>query len=142
MLNLAGYLPLGLLLGAWGRGRQRGWRVLWLIGLVLVVSAGFETLQFVVPDRHPSTTDLLLNTTGGAIGVLLAWSPKALPAAGAIRRLARRAAGGSAAPGALSSSRPQAIIALNRARSWRASAIEVLGRLRSRRPPSPATRPR
>ena len=61
-----------------------GWRVLPLIGAAFVVSAGFETLQFVVPDRHPSTTDLLLNTLGAAAGVLLARLP-------AGRRLERQA---------------------------------------------------
>ena len=69
-LNLAGYLPLGLFLGAWAG--SRGWRAAWPIGLVFLISASFETLQFVVADRHPSTTDLLLNTLGGALGALLA----------------------------------------------------------------------
>lgn len=72
-LNLTGYVPLGLFLGAWGR--WRGWHAAWPIGLAFLVSASFETLQFVVADRHPSTTDLLLNTLGGALGVLLTLWP-------------------------------------------------------------------
>ena len=71
-LNLAGYLPLGLLLGFWSRKRVGASRVAWLIGFVFAISATFELLQFVVPERHPSTTDLLLNTMGGGVGVLLA----------------------------------------------------------------------
>jgi len=71
-LNLVGYVPLGLLLGAWRRGRSRRWRLAWPIGLVFLISATFETLQFALPERHPSITDLLLNTLGGALGALLA----------------------------------------------------------------------
>jgi hypothetical protein len=66
LLNLLGYLPLGLLLGLSARrsGSAR------LIAVVFLVSASFEMLQFFVP-RHPSSTDLLLNTLGGGFGVVL-----------------------------------------------------------------------
>ena len=74
-VNVVGYVPLGLLFGVWGwlwGGARRGWRrSVALVLAVAVVSATLETLQFFVPVRHPSTTDLVLNTLGGGIGVLL-----------------------------------------------------------------------
>ena len=74
-VNVVGYVPLGLLFGVWGwlwGGARRGWRrSVALVLAVAAVSATLETLQFFIPVRHPSTTDLVLNTLGGAIGVLL-----------------------------------------------------------------------
>lgn len=68
-VNLVGYVPLGLLFGLCG-GRR--WRGVTLVLAVAAVSAILETLQFAFPGRLPSTTDLLLNTAGGGIGVMLA----------------------------------------------------------------------
>ena len=75
VVNVIGYVPLGLLFGVWGwlwGGPRRGWRrPLALVLAVAAVSASLELLQFAIPVRHPSTTDLVLNTLGGGIGVLL-----------------------------------------------------------------------
>ena len=75
VLNVVGYVPLGLLFGVWGwlwGDARRGWRraAVWVLA-VAAVSATLETLQFVIPVRHPSSTDLVLNTLGGGIGLLL-----------------------------------------------------------------------
>jgi hypothetical protein len=79
-INLIGYVPLGLLLGLWGcgQGRPRRWCALSLTLVACAVSASLETLQFGIATRHPSTTDLVLNTFGGGIGVFLAlWAKSA-----------------------------------------------------------------
>jgi hypothetical protein len=74
-INVVGYVPLGLLFGVWGwlwGGERRSWsRPVTLLLAIAAVSATLETLQFLIPVRHPSTTDLLLNTLGGGIGLLL-----------------------------------------------------------------------
>jgi hypothetical protein len=82
LLNVVGYVPLGLLFGVLGwlrPGAGRGWRR--FVGLLLAVaavSATLEMLQFAIPVRHPSTTDLLLNTLGGGIGlILVVWAEAA-----------------------------------------------------------------
>jgi hypothetical protein len=75
IVNVVGYVPLGLLFGVWGwrsGAAGRRWRrVVVLVLAVAAVSASLETLQFLIPVRHPSGTDLVLNTLGGGIGVLL-----------------------------------------------------------------------
>ncbi len=74
-VNVIGYVPLGLLFGVWAwlwGGARRGWRrAAALVLAVAAVSATLETLQFLIPVRHPSSTDLVLNTLGGGIGLLL-----------------------------------------------------------------------
>jgi hypothetical protein len=81
LVNVVGYVPLGLLFGVvgWLRGgARRGWpRLVALVLAVAAVSATFEFLQFAFPHRHPSTTDLVLNTLGGAIGILMVVSAQA-----------------------------------------------------------------
>ena len=79
VVNVIGYVPLGLLFGVWGwlwGGARRGWRrPVALLLAVAAVSASLEMLQFAIPVRHPSTTDLLLNTLGGGIGIsLVEWA--------------------------------------------------------------------
>jgi glycopeptide antibiotics resistance protein len=70
MINLAGFVPLGLLLGGLTRCRQiKYWRAL---ALVATVSACLEALQICFAYRYPSSTDLILNTAGGGVGILFA----------------------------------------------------------------------
>jgi hypothetical protein len=79
--NVILFVPLGVLLGAWlGRRGQGAWRAILLLA---AISAGFETLQLFIPVRSPSINDVIANTLGGALGVLLVrWlSASALAAA-------------------------------------------------------------
>lgn len=72
--NVAGYVPLGFLLGlAMVRsGAARGAVLLaWVLGTLL--SLTMEGLQLYLPRRVPSNLDLLLNSAGAALGGLLAW---------------------------------------------------------------------
>lgn len=72
--NIAGYLPLGFLLGlgmvrsGWPRGA-----VLLALGLGSALSLGMEVLQLYLPRRVPSNLDWLFNSLGAALGGLLAW---------------------------------------------------------------------
>lgn len=70
VINVVGFVPLGLLLAV-VVGRRRGgtWQAL---ALVAAVSACLELLQICFAYRYPSVTDLILNTLGGGIGVLVA----------------------------------------------------------------------
>jgi VanZ family protein len=71
--NLAGYLPLGLLVYA-AVVRSGGSLLLALglgLGLPPLLSFGMESLQYFLPRRVPSLVDWWLNTAGAAAGVLL-----------------------------------------------------------------------
>lgn len=74
-LNLLSYLPLGLLLGLTLRARFGGGFSL-LLGLALgaALSLGMEYLQMFLPSRTSSNVDVLTNTSGTLIGLLLALS--------------------------------------------------------------------
>lgn len=86
--NLLLYIPLGLLLGfLFGAGSgERDRRVaIGALLLVATVSASMELLQFLfVPRRWPSVDDVIFNTLGGGLGLVLApWMARRLgPAAG------------------------------------------------------------
>ena len=60
--NIAGYLPVGILLGGLG--------FLKAILVAGLVSTGAETGQLVMMHRDPSVTDILANVTGAALGAL------------------------------------------------------------------------
>lgn len=72
-VNLAGYVPLGLLgyaaavRSGWGRGGGL------LLGLLPgpLLSFSMETLQFFLPGRVPSLSDWALNSAGSTLGVVL-----------------------------------------------------------------------
>jgi hypothetical protein len=68
--NVVLFIPLGALIGAWlgGRGGRRAWCA---IGLLGAISVGFETLQLFIPVRSPSIDDVIANTLGGTLGILL-----------------------------------------------------------------------
>ncbi len=71
-INLLGFIPIGLLLGVWARARR--WHgALIAICSVALVSGTLELLQFGIPDRYPSVNDLVFNTAGGGLGILLGW---------------------------------------------------------------------
>jgi len=73
--NLLAYVPLGLLLALAlarsGYPRAAIWVGLLLPSLVSLLLEGTQTL--LVQHRVPSQVDWLLNSTGAALGVLLAW---------------------------------------------------------------------
>ena len=68
VLNAALFLPLGAALSV------AGWRPGRTIALGALLSLGVETLQFVIPGRDPSLSDVLFNTLGTALGIALARS--------------------------------------------------------------------
>jgi VanZ family protein len=68
--NIILFIPLGVLIAAW-HGRRLGqpaWRAIFLLA---AISASFETLQLFIPVRSPSIDDVIANTLGGSLGVLL-----------------------------------------------------------------------
>lgn len=72
--NIAGYLPLGFLLGLGAvRSGAARWAVLLALGLGSALSLGMEVLQLYLPRRVPSNLDWLLNSLGALLGGTLAW---------------------------------------------------------------------
>jgi len=74
LVNLAGFVPLGLLLiAALGRLEGIGERTVVLATLLLVFSFSLciEILQVWIPSRDSSMLDLILNTLGGGAGIVL-----------------------------------------------------------------------
>lgn len=65
-LNVALFLPLGILLSA----RERGVFAALAVGIAL--SLGIETIQFFIPGRDASVGDVLFNGTGAVLGRALA----------------------------------------------------------------------
>ncbi|RPH64801.1 MAG: hypothetical protein EHM83_07650 [Burkholderiales bacterium] len=76
-VNVAAYLPIGLLLTAWLARRlslpMAPAAVLAAFGAT-ALSLVVECLQTLLPDRVPSRLDLLANAAGGAVGALIAVS--------------------------------------------------------------------
>lgn len=70
ILNMILFLPLGVLIGAW-LGQRVGQGIWRTILLLAAISASFEMLQLFIPDRVTSIDDVIANTLGGALGVLL-----------------------------------------------------------------------
>jgi hypothetical protein len=66
ILNVLLFMPLGLVLGL--RPRRAPWRA-W-IGLTLLAAA-IETAQIFLPGRFPTLSDVIANSMGAAIGLLL-----------------------------------------------------------------------
>ena len=65
--NIAMFLPLGFLLTLLFRHPWYG------TILAVVLSAGVEIAQIVIPDRQASVRDVISNTIGAAVGAFLAW---------------------------------------------------------------------
>lgn len=72
LLNLYFFLPIGLLLGI--RFRRAGALLPFILGLSLL-SLSIEYGQAYIPGRISSFNDVLLNTLGGAIGLIVAQLP-------------------------------------------------------------------
>ncbi len=68
ILNIVLFVPLGIAVGMLGIG----YRKIFLMALLL--SAGIETVQILIPGRDPSWGDLVANTLGALVGGTLARS--------------------------------------------------------------------
>jgi hypothetical protein len=82
--NVVLYVPLGCLLGfLLGRSSRQGhWRgALGALLLIAAVSASMEVLQVFLPQRWPSVDDVIFNTLGGGLGLVLGlWAARRLAA--------------------------------------------------------------
>ena len=82
-VNVAGYVPMGLLLAlALLRTRRAGVAVLLAGAAATALSFSMECLQSYLPMRVASNVDFALNTAGGWLGALLAWALARLGAIG------------------------------------------------------------
>lgn len=95
LVNVLGYVPLGLLVFASLQGRQRkmaapaAWLIACAFGLLL--SLVLETLQNFLPSRTPSNLDLICNAIGTLLGASLArWLQPRLLEAGYLGHLRQR----------------------------------------------------
>ena len=64
-LNVGLFVPLGMYLEFLQKGKGRK------IGIILLVSLTFETLQYVFHIGISDTTDVIMNFTGGVIGMII-----------------------------------------------------------------------
>jgi VanZ family protein len=79
LINVAAYMPLGLLLAVALRHRlSMRWAVLTASLLCFLLSLAMESVQMFLPSRISSNVDLLTNATGGLFGAMAA--PLLLPA--------------------------------------------------------------
>jgi glycopeptide antibiotics resistance protein len=65
-LNLLAFVPLGII------GTRLGWRPRTVVLVGFAMSALTEVSQLFSSRRYPSTTDLILNTVGTLMGVVIA----------------------------------------------------------------------
>ena len=66
VLNLLAFVPFGII------GTRLGWHPSSVIGVAAGVSALTELSQLFSRGRYPSITDVILNTAGALLGVVLA----------------------------------------------------------------------
>jgi glycopeptide antibiotics resistance protein len=72
VINIAGFIPLGFCVYAYfSEGRQLRHAALIAICGGFAVSAGIEVLQAFLPTRESGVTDIITNTFGTWIGVML-----------------------------------------------------------------------
>lgn len=65
--NILMFVPLGFLLTLLFRHPWYG------TALAVVISAGVEIAQIVIPDRQATLRDVVSNSVGAAVGAVLAW---------------------------------------------------------------------
>jgi hypothetical protein len=68
LLNVLGFVPLGVVVGWLGRSRSRP-TLLAGAGIFCAVSLAIEIVQLCLPARFPSIDDVILNTAGGLLGL-------------------------------------------------------------------------
>jgi glycopeptide antibiotics resistance protein len=66
------FLPMGLLLASWGTNRNRSFNRFWMLMPAVSLAVILEIGQAFLPSRYPSVTDVLVETTGTGIGLVLA----------------------------------------------------------------------
>ena len=83
LLNVLLFIPFGFGL------RLRGTDRLWAWGATIATTVTIETLQIVIPGRDPSLGDVVMNSLGGIIGILLcdSWQLWVFPSAAQARSL-------------------------------------------------------
>ncbi len=75
LINVIGYVPLGILLSAAISPLLRGFKAfLFAFVVCLLLSLIMEALQVYLPNRVPSNLDWIMNSTGGFIGAILGTS--------------------------------------------------------------------
>lgn len=72
VVNLVGFVPLGFLLGLGPPGSRWRRRLPLVVGFTLLVSVGIEIVQFFMPDRISSYTDVVVNLSGSLLGSAIA----------------------------------------------------------------------
>lgn len=70
--NIAGFIPLGLIVCAYFGWTRRGWKAI----LITIIACGIlsfviEVSQYYIPRRGSGMTDIITNTVGAAIGAVL-----------------------------------------------------------------------
>jgi VanZ family protein len=70
--NIAGFIPLGLILCAYFDWTKAPWKAMLLtIVICAMLSLTIEVLQYYLPRRGSGITDIFTNTLGGALGAAL-----------------------------------------------------------------------
>lgn len=84
MMNIAGFVPLGLIGCAYLSWTRSHWKAIFFTILACgMLSFMIEVLQYFIPRRGSGTTDIITNTLGAALGV-------ALLQTGAVRRALKK----------------------------------------------------
>jgi VanZ family protein len=70
--NVAGFMPLGFLLGAYFSGKAKWPKMILQVMLCGgLLSFVIEVLQAYIPERNSGTTDILTNTAGAILGAMI-----------------------------------------------------------------------
>ena len=71
-MNIAGFVPLGLILCAYLAWTRNRWKAILISTLACgILSFTIELLQYYIPGRFSGMTDIITNTLGAALGAVL-----------------------------------------------------------------------